>query len=83
MKVQQTVENRRSQYDTLDEAVKAFLQLHMLGVVSQLNDMLQEVQGKQTADGKRQIIRALGAFIREVGSAIQGVAPQVGDFRIS
>lgn len=75
--MQQVAENKRSQYDTLEEAVQAFLQQHMLGVVSHLNDMLQEVHGKLSVESKRQIIRALGVLIREVGPNIQGVAPQV------
>ena len=77
MKVQQTAENRNSQYDTAEEAVQALLQQHMLGIVSQLNDYLQEVHGKQSADAKRRIIKALGVFIDIVGPTIQGIAPQV------
>lgn len=77
MKVQRTAENRTSQYDTIEEAVQALLQQHMLGIVSQLNDYLQEVHGKQSVDGKRRIIKSLGVFIDLVGSTIQGIAPQV------
>lgn len=49
----------------------------MLGVISHLNDMLQEVQGKKTLESKQQIIRSLAAFIAQLGPAIANVALQV------
>lgn len=75
--MQQVAENRHSQYRTHEEALQALLQQHMLGIVSQINDYLQEVHGKQNADSKRRIIKSLGVFIKEVGPAIQSIAPQV------
>lgn len=50
----------------------------MLGVISTLNDMLQEVHGKQSIESKQKILRSFGEFAKQVGSAISNVAPQVG-----
>ena len=49
----------------------------MLGVISHMNDMLQDVQGKKSMTCKRQILRSLGALVGQVGPAISNVAPQV------
>src|ERR1700683_200048 len=49
----------------------------MLGVISDMNDMLQDVHGKKTIAEKRQILRSLGALILHIGSSISDVAPQV------
>lgn len=54
-----------------------FLQDRMLGVISALNDMLQDVQRKQTIESKRMILRGFGAFFSLVGPEIINVAPQV------
>lgn len=49
----------------------------MLGIISNMNDMLQDVQGKKTVAEKRVILRSLGALIIHIGPAISNVAPQV------
>lgn len=49
----------------------------MLGVISTLNDMLQEVHGRQTVETKQKILRSFGEFARLVGPSIANVAPQV------
>jgi serine/threonine-protein kinase ATR len=51
----------------------------MLGVISNINEMLQDVQGKKTMSSKRQILRSLGALVTHIGPAISSVAPQVWD----
>lgn len=50
----------------------------MLGVISEINDMLQDVQGKKSVDMKRRIIRSLGALVELIGHPIHNVSPQVG-----
>lgn len=55
----------------------AFLKTYMLGLISVINDMLQDVQGKKTVTSKRKILRSLGALISEIGPAVSNVAPQV------
>jgi hypothetical protein len=49
----------------------------MLGVVSNINEMLQDVQGKKSMSIKRQILRSFGALVIHIGPAINNVAPQV------
>ncbi|KAF9238832.1 hypothetical protein BU15DRAFT_88266 [Melanogaster broomeanus] len=50
---------------------------HMLGIVSNMSEMLQDIQGKKTIPAKRQILRGLGALITHVGDAIHTISPQV------
>ncbi|WVW85570.1 hypothetical protein I302_107608 [Kwoniella bestiolae CBS 10118] len=59
------------------EDIGAFLKPLMLGVISQLNDMLHDVQGKKTVDHKRKIIRSFGSLIRLVGDSMAGFSPQI------
>lgn len=49
----------------------------MLGVISLMNDMLQDVQGKKSIMVKKQILRGLGALVQQIGPTISNVAPQV------
>ncbi|KAI0660728.1 hypothetical protein C8Q70DRAFT_912237 [Cubamyces menziesii] len=60
-----------------DEEFAALLKEHMLGVISTLNDMLQEVHGKQSIEAKQKILRSFGEFAKQVGPAIINVAPQI------
>ncbi|KIJ69878.1 hypothetical protein HYDPIDRAFT_79167 [Hydnomerulius pinastri MD-312] len=60
-----------------DRELPGFLKIHMLGIVSNMNEMLQDLQGKKTLPVKRQILRGLGALIAQVGDAIHNIAPQV------
>ena len=50
----------------------------MLGLISEVNEMLQDVQGKKTVAIKRKILRSLGALVEQADIAINNVAPQVG-----
>lgn len=59
------------------EDIEAFFKEHMLGVISTLNDMLQEVHGRQTVETKQKILRSFGEFAKLVGPSIANVAPQV------
>ncbi|KAF8165694.1 hypothetical protein B0H34DRAFT_690087 [Crassisporium funariophilum] len=54
-----------------------FLKIYMLGLISDINDMLQDVQGKKSVKTKRKILRSLGALVVEIGPAISNVAPQI------
>jgi hypothetical protein len=49
----------------------------MLGLISHINDILQDIQGKKSMASKRQILRSLESLVTHVGSAINNVAPQV------
>ncbi|KAI0340807.1 hypothetical protein BDW22DRAFT_1397789 [Trametopsis cervina] len=66
--------NTKPQRVAAGESTSQFLKPYMLGIITQLNDVLQD---KQPADVKRRVIRSLGAFMDQVGSAISNVAPQV------
>ncbi|PFH50130.1 hypothetical protein AMATHDRAFT_145857 [Amanita thiersii Skay4041] len=57
--------------------VGAFLRVYMLGIFSELSDMLQGVQGKISVGTKRQIIRSIGALVTLIGQPISNVAPQI------
>ncbi|KAH9844382.1 uncharacterized protein C8Q71DRAFT_696515 [Rhodofomes roseus] len=59
------------------QSLSAFLKPHMLGIITVLNDQLQDVYGKRTLQSKKTIIRSLGVFIKEMGSAIATAAPQI------
>ena len=54
-----------------------FLKPWMLGIISDMNDMLQDVQGKKSVSEKCQILRGLAALINNIGPTISNVAPQV------
>ncbi|KAJ3818475.1 hypothetical protein EV361DRAFT_810329 [Lentinula raphanica] len=54
-----------------------FLKNYMLGLISNINDMLQDVQGKKSIDDKKRILRSLGVLIGHIGSASASVAPQI------
>jgi serine/threonine-protein kinase ATR len=58
----------------------AFLKTYMLGLISVINDMLQDVQGKKSVTAKRQILRSLGALVTLIGPSISNVSPQVCSF---
>ncbi len=50
----------------------------MLGLITHINEMLQEVHGKIPMSAKQKILRSLGAVVSLIGSPISTVAPQVG-----
>jgi serine/threonine-protein kinase ATR len=54
-----------------------FLKPHILGIMTHLNEVLQEVQGKRSPAYKRQVIRSIGVLVSEVGTPIIAIAPQV------
>jgi serine/threonine-protein kinase ATR len=54
-----------------------FLKTHMLGLMSHINEMLQDMQGKKSVTSKRKIIKGLGALIVQIGPNISYGAPQV------
>jgi len=54
-----------------------FLKGYMLGLITDINEMLRDVQGKKTMSSKRQILRSLGKLVTHIGPAISNVAPQV------
>lgn len=59
------------------DPISAFLEPHMLGVITHINDVLQN---KHTVEMKRCAVRSLGRFVRQIGDVISNVAPQVSIF---
>lgn len=56
------------------------LKSNLLGIVSYMSEMLQDIRGKKTTLAKRQIIRAFGALIVQVHDVLPNVAPQVSRY---
>lgn len=50
---------------------------YLMGVVTHLNEVLQDVHGKKAVAMKQKVIRGLGALIECIGHQISTVAPQV------
>ncbi|KIY53078.1 hypothetical protein FISHEDRAFT_34031 [Fistulina hepatica ATCC 64428] len=57
--------------------VGAFLKTFMLGIISDINDTLQDVHGKKSLLTKQKILRSLGALISLLGIAVNNVGPQI------
>ncbi|KAG7097441.1 hypothetical protein E1B28_004786 [Marasmius oreades] len=54
-----------------------FLMTYILGIISTINDMLQDVQGKKSIGRKREILRSIGIIIEHIGKPVANVAPQI------
>lgn len=67
----------RAQRAPTQQDLGTFLKPWMLGIISDMNDMLQDVQGRKSVSEKRQILRGLAALINNIGPTISNVAPQV------
>ncbi|KIJ37345.1 hypothetical protein M422DRAFT_118575, partial [Sphaerobolus stellatus SS14] len=70
-KVELALSPERGQRDT------PLLHEYLMGVVSHLNEVLQDVHGKRPLEIKKKVMRSLGALIEQVGSQITIVAPQI------
>ncbi|KAL0070158.1 hypothetical protein AAF712_002648 [Marasmius tenuissimus] len=53
------------------------LRNYILGIITNINDMLQDVQGKKSVERKREIIRSLGFLVEQIGNSVSAVAPQI------
>ncbi|EIN10974.1 hypothetical protein PUNSTDRAFT_63830 [Punctularia strigosozonata HHB-11173 SS5] len=77
-KVGQTLETLKpSRRQDEPQTIGDLLRDNMLGIISYMNDLLQDVQGKKSTTTKQGVLRALGAFISYVGPAISSIAPQI------
>ncbi|KAF9266203.1 hypothetical protein L218DRAFT_101271 [Marasmius fiardii PR-910] len=54
-----------------------FLLFYILGIISTVNDMLQDVHGKKTVERKREILRSIGVVVEQIGQEVARVAPQI------
>ena len=63
--------------DILGADLGTFLKPHMLGVISQLNETLHDVQGKKSVEFKQKVIRSLGSLIDTVGDSMSSFSPQI------
>lgn len=64
--------------ESLSADLGGFLKPHMLGVISQLNEILHDVQGKKSVEFKRKVIRSMARLISLVGDSMSSFSPQVG-----
>jgi serine/threonine-protein kinase ATR len=58
----------------------AFLKFYMVGIISYLSEVLQDVQGKKSPAAKKQVIRSIGVLVQKVGPSMSSVSPQVRFF---
>lgn len=56
---------------------QAFLQLHIMGIVSHLNSELQEAHGKRSIDAKSKVLRGIQEVLFILGNASTVVSPQL------
>jgi serine/threonine-protein kinase ATR len=61
-----------------DTELGSFLKPHMLGIISQLNERLHDLQGKKSVEEKNKIIRSISQLIGRVGNSMASFSPQVG-----
>jgi serine/threonine-protein kinase ATR len=66
-----------------DADLGSFLKPHMLGIISQLNERLHDLQGKKSVEEKRKIIRSINQLIGRVGNTMASFSPQVSQPVIS
>lgn len=71
---------QRSITDDTELEMSLFLKTYMLGIVSNLNEMLQDVHGKKSFPAKKQILRGLEALIVQIGPLVNEVSPQARPF---
>ena len=55
----------------------SLLRTYMLGTISTLSDMLQDLQMRRSLDVKKNILKGLASFIQQIGPQISNVGPQV------
>ncbi|OCH94317.1 hypothetical protein OBBRIDRAFT_823598 [Obba rivulosa] len=77
IKVERMVSSKSNQRATPPQDTGAFLRSYMLGVITHINDMLQDVQGKRPVEAKKRIIKSLGPFMTQVGPGVSHVSPQI------
>lgn len=61
----------------------SFLKLHILGIISHINGILQDDQGKKPLTVKKQAIRCIKQLVAIIGPHINVIAPQVSGFNKS
>lgn len=59
-----------------------FLKPHMLGIISQLNERLHDIQGKKSVEEKQKIIRSISQLIARVGDSMSSFSPQVSSIPV-
>ncbi|KAF7789400.1 hypothetical protein EIP86_000344 [Pleurotus ostreatoroseus] len=62
---------------TRTKTLGAFLECHILGVITHMIGILQDAKEKRTLEEKKCMCRALGRIIREIGPSVSSIAPQI------
>ena len=57
--------------------VGSLLRQYMLGIITALNDFLQEPPTKRSPGFKKKILNSFGPFVMQIGPAASNIAPQV------
>lgn len=79
-KVGRIMSSNPGSQDNSNADIVHLLKSNLLGIVSYMSEMLQDIRGKKTTLAKRQIIRAFGALIVQVHDVLPNVAPQVSRY---
>lgn len=75
-RVERTTWNAK-QHGKMPRDLATFLKPHILGIMTYLNEVLQDVQGRRSPEYKKQVVRSIGELIKKIGSPISAIAPQV------
>lgn len=78
MKIEDTMRYKASQVETRSESLLgSFLEARILGVLTHMVEILEDVRVKQSLYEKQCVCRALGKVVQQIGSAVGTIAPQV------
>ncbi|KAJ3556801.1 hypothetical protein NM688_g1817 [Phlebia brevispora] len=79
MKVEDTVKNKRVQTQPRlpGQTLGAFLEDHILGVITHMIEILEDVKEKRTLKEKMCVCRAVGKIVAEIGPSVSSIAPQI------
>ena len=80
MKIADVMRNKTSQVDSAaGDSLGAFLEARILGVLTHMVEILEDVKTKQSLQEKRCVCRAIGKVVQQIGTSVSTIAPQVSD----
>ncbi|KAF5371168.1 hypothetical protein D9758_004152 [Tetrapyrgos nigripes] len=59
------------------ESLGGFLKVYSLGLITWLSDVLHDLHGKKSVEGKRKVLRGMAQMTREIGPSVASIAPQI------
>ena len=73
-------ESRTKGYDSASSGdLGDYLKPYMLGIISNVNELLQDSKGRKTVHDKIKVIRSLGVLMTQIGPMMATFSQQVGD----